>query len=119
MDKNLNYPVVFTALGFLINSFIDEGGYISVEDMRKHIDNETVWALLEEKLENGWLSLFSDTQRKELLDYFQSSVNAIDEERKYGVEKNGYCLLIAYLFEAVQSGVDSGWFPSLKQKKRV
>ena len=114
MTQNLNYPVVFTALGFLINSLVDKGEHISKEDMYLHIENRTVWALLEDKLGNRWLCLYTEVQRNELVDFFASSANAIDAEDKYGVVQNGYCLLLAYLFEAVQSGEKSGWFPSLK-----
>jgi len=116
MTQNLNYPVVFTALGFLVNSLVDKGERITKEDMYKHIEDRTVWTLLEEKLGNRWLSLYNDVQRNELMDHFASSANAIDAEDKYGVVNNGYCLLIAYLFEAVQSGEKSGWFASLTSK---
>lgn len=117
MTQNLNNPFVFTALGFLVNSLVDKGEHISKEDMYKHIENRTVWTLLEEKLGNRWLSLYNDVQRSEFMDYFESSANAIDAEDKYGVSNNGYCLLVAYIFEAVQSGEKSGWFASLTSKK--
>jgi len=117
MTQNLSYPFVFTALGFLINSLIDKGERISKEDMYKHIENRTVWTLLEEKLTDRWLSLYPETQRNEMMDFFASSANAIDAEDKYGVVRNGYCLLVAYLFEAVQSGEKSGWFPSITSNK--
>lgn len=114
--KGLSYPAVFTALGFLVNSLVDKGEMISVEDMYKHIESRTIWSLLEEKLGDRWLSLYNGTQRDELMDYFESTANAIDAEDKYGVVNNGYVLLVAYLFEAVQSGVESGWFGSLMSK---
>ncbi|HHV86871.1 MAG TPA: hypothetical protein GXX42_13850 [Petrimonas sp.] len=115
MTNNLSYPFIFTGLGFLINSLVDKGERITTETMYKHIENRTVWNLLEEKLGNRWLSLWNDVQRNEMMDYFASSANAIDAEDKYGVVNNGYCLLVAYLFEAGQGGEKSGWFPSLKK----
>lgn len=116
MTENLNYPGVFTVLGFLVNSLIDKGENISKEDMYKHIENRTIFALLEEKLGKKWLSLYNDVQKNEIMDDFASCVNALDAEDDYGVVNNGYCLLIAYLFEAIQSGKESGWYPSLKSK---
>lgn len=114
METTLKYPVVFTLLGFLINTLIDKGETISVDEIYDHIEKRTLWTLLEEKLDNGWIGSYNENQRNEFYDFFEACANAIDSERKFGVVKNGYCLLIAYLFEAVQNGKETGWFLSLK-----
>jgi hypothetical protein len=114
MEGDIKYPIVFTSLGLLINYLIDRGETISKDDMYVHIENRTLWTLLEEKLDNGWIGSYNENQRNEFSDYFDSCANAIDSERKFGVVNNGYCLLIAYLFEAVQNGKETGWFSSLK-----
>lgn len=116
MTINLSYPVIFTYLGFHINSLVDQGEHFSYEEMLVHCEKRTVWTLLEEKLGKGRLDLYSELQREELSDYFESCANAIDAERKLGITQNGYCLLVAYLFEAVQNGKESGWFRSLTSK---
>jgi hypothetical protein len=111
----LGYPAIFTFLAFCINAIIDKGKFIPYNEMTMHIEQRTVWDLLEKQATNPiWLKFYSEQQRKELMDYFDRSLNAINAEDKYGITKNGYCLLLSYLIEAVQSGEDSGWFPSLK-----
>ncbi|HOD62004.1 MAG TPA: hypothetical protein PKG96_07880 [Bacilli bacterium] len=83
--------------------------------MEKHIENRSVWDLLREQSTNpSWIEFYSEQQQNELMDYFESSLNAIDAECEYGITNNGYCLLLAYMIEAFQGGKESGWFASLK-----
>ncbi len=113
MKGSLKYPQAFTLLGFQIVSLVDKGETISIEEIYKHIENRTVWTLLEEKLTNRFICIYDEKLRNEFSDYFESSANAIDSESVYGISNNGYCLLISYLFEGIQAEQKSGWFPSI------
>lgn len=65
--------------------------------MTMHIEKRTVWDLLEKQATNPiWLKFYPKQQRKELMDYFDSSLNAIDAEDKYDITKNENCLLLSY-----------------------
>lgn len=113
MKRNLEYPIIFTFLAFCINSIVDEGKCISIKDMEKHIENRSVWDLLREQSTNPELiiELYPEQQQNELMDYFESSLNTIGAG---GITNNGYCLLLAYMINAIQNGKESGWFASLK-----
>jgi hypothetical protein len=48
------------------------------------------------------LSMLDADARKEILSIFQDMAMAVNERKKFGVEKNGLCLLIAYAQEQIQ-----------------
>ena len=50
------------------------------------------------------LSIFDETKRAALVAEWQDLLNAVDARRKFGVEKNGLCLLVAYCLEGIQAG---------------
>ena len=97
---NYSYPEVFTYLGLLITELIDKGETISLNRMYEEINNKTVWNLLDEKTE-GKTEVYNECQRTGLLNYFSSSLGATEND-SYPVNNNGYCLLIAYLFDAIR-----------------
>jgi len=68
-----------------------------------------------EQIENGdlflWIhdkepeidqSLYLDDDRSAMLVFFQRLGSAADAKRKYNVEENGLCLLLAYCLEGLQ-----------------
>lgn len=113
MEGKLLYPDVFTLLGFEINSLIDKGETISLDEIRNHIRNRTIWDLLEDKLTNRLLSIYDEDLRNEFLNYFESCDNALSSS-DFGIYNNGYCLLLSYLFEAIQERERCGWFTSIE-----
>lgn len=51
------------------------------------------------------LSVLSPADRDEINDEWESTVNAVDEARKMCVDRNGLCLLVAYILEGIQARV--------------
>ncbi len=103
-----------------LNHLLDTGKYndISTEDVKNEIEKGTILRYLKDKAKGDIdLSLFleSDTYpnfEKLYCEQLQSILEAYggDERRKWGVEKLGLCLLIAWTNEIIQLG--SGWYPS-------
>lgn len=94
-----------TFVGFDLNGALGSGKYndITIEDMKEKIRKRTVFSYLQQKLRDDIdLSILTDEDKKELNDEWIDLVEAIDEKRKMAVEKNGLCLLIAYLLEGIQ-----------------
>ena len=102
-EGNYTYPVVFTLLGLWLNKLVDEGESISLDNVFNEIENKTVWNLLDEKT-NGRTKFYNELQREELSNYFFTAAQNDANDRSL-VNNNGYCLLIAYLLDAV---VDKG-----------
>jgi len=99
MTKILQY----TYLAFNLNSLLDGGSLLDYDETVAHIGDGTLFGWLEEKFRNKIdLSLLDVTDAATVLEHFQSLANAVDAERKFGVRKNGLCLLIAYCVECIQ-----------------
>jgi hypothetical protein len=99
----MRHPLSYTFLGFHLNSLVDSGEYLDYDETTLHIDNKDVLSWLLQKFPSRLdLSLFDDDISEKVESYFESMHNAVDAERKFGVKKNGLCLLIAYCFEAAQ-----------------
>lgn len=102
--KNMKYPVKFTYLGFILNSIIDNGGFIDLDIVKNEIENRTIFNYLRRSFgEELDVSLYTDEEIKEIEDYFYNLDNVADSRRKFGIEKNGICLLVAYCFNALQN----------------
>lgn len=99
----MNSPVRYTFLGFYLNSLVDEGNFLDLEETHQQIRNRTLFKWLKEKFdENIDLSIYSKTELDELQHLFENLSVSTDEERKMGVKKNGLCLLVAYCFQGLQ-----------------
>ena len=107
-----------TYTAFMLNAALDTGKYadLGVDEIRASINDGTVFVLLEqrlgEKLSPSWLSA---EERAELADEWMRYSEAIDARGKLGIERNGLCLLIAYVLEGLQQdaqhaeGQDAPW----------
>jgi hypothetical protein len=114
-STNYVYPCIFTFCAFCVNAIIDKGIFIPIDEMIAHIEKRTVWDLLErQNINSKFLSNYSQIQRNELMDYFERSAITIDADKEFLIQRNGCCLLLAYLINAIQSGKESGQFTSLK-----
>jgi hypothetical protein len=92
-------------LAFQLNSALDSRRYANVtyKEVTHHIDLGTIFDFLATRLgEDIDLSLYDDAKRTELVAEWQSLLNAVDARRKFGVEKNGLCLLVAYCLQGIQ-----------------
>lgn len=99
-----------TFLAFNLNGAIDTGKYADVgfDEVGRAIDNGTIFGFLAKRLEGDIdLSIFDATRKAELLTEWQDLRNAVSARRKFGVEKNGLCLLLAYCLEGIQRRQDS------------
>ena len=108
---NLSSRDIFSYLGIAINSLVDKGEFISIDDLTERIEHETLWSLLDEKTDCKTV-LHNQSQRKEFSDYFQANVCA---HKQYYEINNGYSLLAILLFDAISSNGDD-FFKSLDKK---
>ena len=103
-----------------INAAIDTGKYshIKMSEIKEHLRDRSIFQFLERELKDD-IDLSMLTSPKSpypgFLDYYtrqmESMVNAYsgNERRKWGIEKNGLCLLLTWTIEIVKDG--SGWHP--------
>ena len=99
-----------TFLAFYLNAALDTGNYadLSLDVVGTAIDNGTIFDLLAKKLEGDIdLSIFDAAKKAEIIAEWQDLRNAVSARRKFGVENNGLCLLIAYCLEGIQRRQDS------------
>jgi len=97
--------VRMTFLGFYLNGAAGSGRYddISIADMKQAIRAGTVFDVLERRLGHDVdLSILDNDDRAELLREWRGLADDVDEDRKLCVERNGLCLLVAYLLEGIQ-----------------
>jgi hypothetical protein len=93
-----------THLGFYLNGALGSGRHDDVEisAVRAAINQGSIFDFLEETLgDDVDLSLLDNDDRAELLRFWQS-LDGVDAERKMSVERNGLCLLVAFLLEGIQ-----------------
>lgn len=99
-----------THLAFQLNAALDTGRYndVTFREVSGHINEGTIFSFLERRIgEDVDLSLLDTPKRQELIDEWQSFLNVVDARRKFGVEKNGLCLLTAYVIEGIQRRQDT------------
>lgn len=98
MDGELRY----TMLGFEVIAAVDRGGSVRVDELRQHIDNDTLFQFLRDSDPEIDHSLFQAEDQAAVTKFFKGLGDAADGKRKFGVEENGLCLLAAYCFEGLQ-----------------
>jgi hypothetical protein len=93
-------------LGFYLNGLLDSGNYqsVTIEEIVEKIKDKTIFKYLKENF-NIDVGYLTDANKEEIIDEWLSMWSSIDEDRKLVVRNNGLCLLIAYLFEGIQSRV--------------
>jgi hypothetical protein len=96
-----------TYLAFELNHLLDRGLSTDLSETKRRVDDGTVldWLSRQYGPESGFgldLSLYSDEDRRGVLDLFASLLSVTNERRKMGVENNGLCLLLGYCIEGVQ-----------------
>jgi len=94
-----------TFIGFYLNGALGSGKYddISISEVKERIRSHTIFDYLHGKLNMDIdLSLLTPEDKRELNEEWESLADNVDEARKMCVDKNGLCLLVAYLFEGIQ-----------------
>lgn len=98
-----------TYLTFELNALVDKGFSMPLKEAKQLCEEKKIFEELQRRFsfkETGLdLSLIMKSEPKtqeELSDIFADMAIAVPERRKFGVEKNGLCLLIAYAQEQIQ-----------------
>ena len=98
-----------TFLAFYLNSALDTGKYndITFREVGEEIEKGTIFDFLQTRLvEDIDISIYGPEEKKELLAEWQDLYAAVSAPRKFGVNNNGLCLLVAYLLEGIQRRQD-------------
>lgn len=86
-----------------INSIVDSGATISLEEMEDLIENENVIQFLKENFPTESQFITSDYEEQlEICKNLKEYVNLFEKStarRKYGIENNGYLMLSSALIE--------------------
>ena len=86
---------------FGLNALIDRGLSIPLKEVKSLCEEKRIMEALERKFplkETGLdLSLPEHGTREELDEIFYDMATTINERKKFGIENNGLCLLIAYV----------------------
>lgn len=97
-----------TFIAFCINGAIDTGRYdsIDIDDVRTKIRAGTIFVYLNDTLGKDIdLTILDQIMEAELLEEWQELEAAVNARKKFGVERRGLPLLIAYLLEGIQRRV--------------
>jgi hypothetical protein len=82
---------------------MDGGARVPIDEMRDQMRNHTVFQFLESRFRNDIdLALFEVADREKLSEEWEDMESAINARRKMGVERDGLCLLLAFLLEGIQ-----------------
>ena len=99
----MRHPVQFTFLGFFLNSLVDDGKFLDLQETHERIRDRSIFDWLKEKFgEDIDISIYSKEDLNKLTNFFESLSFGTDEQRKMGITKNGLCLLVAYCLEGAQ-----------------
>ena len=110
MRSDLMRITNLTFLAFYLNGALDTGKYtnVSFKEAADQIEAGTIFEFLKTRLDGDIdLSIFDESKQRELITEWQDLLAAVNARRKFGVEKNGICLLIAYLLEGIQRRQDN------------
>jgi hypothetical protein len=100
-----------TFLGFYLNGALGSGKYddISVEEVKERIRDRTIFDYLKTRLGPDIdVTGVSSEARGEVNEEWADMADALDEARKMGVDRNGLCLLMAYILEGIQRRTPRG-----------
>jgi hypothetical protein len=96
--------VHLTTLAFGLNAALDARQGLDIALTRKSIDDGSVFDLLQAQIPNIDLSIVRHRpEEKEIKLAWENLANAVDAKRKFGVQSDGVCLLLAYTIELIQS----------------
>lgn len=91
----------YTLLAFELNHNLDIGRNLSIDAVRTKIHDKTLFSWLSNRLDID-LSPYTDEDKAEILEFFESMADNVDESRKFGISGGGVNLLLAYCIEKLQ-----------------
>ncbi len=103
-----------TGLLLQVNKLVDSGEYenISISDVHDAIDSQRLLRFIKEKCgrDIDFSIYFESFVYGDFEEYYEEKMNQIynayagDERRKWGVERLGLCLVLAWTIEIIQQG---------------
>jgi hypothetical protein len=101
-DLEMSRTITYTFISFQLNSLLDEGLFLDYKEIARHLKTKTVFDLLKQKF-GQQIDLSIDAQElREISDLFFDLYEVVNEQRKFGVSKNGISLVLAYCIEGIQ-----------------
>jgi hypothetical protein len=104
----------FTMAIFMLNSLLDEGERFSIDEVRREAESRQLMALITSdrfcmgKADFSHLAQPAGLEERAVLDeLFEGLSIAVDSRRKFGVDHNGVCLVLAFFTEALQQWMDA------------
>ena len=98
----MSRTITYTFISFQLNSLLDEGLFLDYKEIARHLKTKTVFDLLKQKF-GQQIDLSIDAQElREISDLFFDLYEVVNEQRKFGVSKNGISLVLAYCIEGIQ-----------------
>jgi len=103
MDRTL---LIYTNFGFQLNKLVDAEEKISVEITLAKLRERSILEYLKQTFDSKInLNIFSQAEYHEVEETFNTYWFNIDENKKFGINKNGLCLLISYCLQKIQESV--------------
>jgi hypothetical protein len=103
----MNYHRFLSLAGQLL-SLIDNGKKLDISATHKQIREKTIFGTLTEQFGSRIdVSSFTKKEQAEMMEFFGTLSQVVDERRKMGVEHNGLCLLLAYCIEAMEENPET------------
>lgn len=94
-----------TFLSFQLNGLVDSKKYnFSVKQIKSVLEEkEDIFGFIKENFDEVFdISVFSEQDKKDINKEFLDMSLAVDERKKFIIENDGLCLLIAYSLEMIQ-----------------
>lgn len=101
--------ITWTSFAWQILGALDRGRTLSPAETYAHIEDGTLLAWLQSELGDDYTPYYVEDvpgAADQLLEEFQSLANAVDTRRKFGVEENGLCILLAFTIEMAQQAIN-------------
>jgi len=98
-------PYKYKFMLWQLISACDSGKYntLSIEEVQRHANSGTIASFMVEKFGRDCdFSVFEPSDWTIIGETWGNIANAIDPSRKFGVDKKGICLLMAYALESLQ-----------------
>lgn len=95
-----------TFLGFYLNGAqgTKKYGHLTINKIKEELENRNIFQFLQKELGSDIdISNLSNEEKTTLNNEWLDMSLVIDEDRKMAVTNGGLCLLVAYIFESIQS----------------
>lgn len=106
MTTNLDFAT-YTAMAMGINHLLDEGEHLDPSETLSRIEDGTVLDWLDTSYPNKAFFVTNPADRAKALARFQN-ILSVYAPRKFGVGKNGLCILMGLCIESIQQVVPAG-----------